>query len=195
MTNKTKKSILMQIIIILILLLITLNLSVSADSFGPIRANFVNYSIDINGGLVNSKLTYPLISYNNRTYISIRDFALLSNKDVYWDEKNNAISLINKEKEDIIKKPETAIKIAKAVVEEHFSDKFTSTPQYAYSKFEMDHSGSRNYFEIYVTFKFNSDFVLQNAVDNTKNLNDISEFTDIIVTVYCDNGEIKIKNT
>lgn len=155
--------------------------------------SLVNYDININDNLINYKLKHPLISYNERTYISIRDFAKLTNMDVYWNEEYHKIELVGMKKEEIISQPETALEIGKAVIEERFYNLITETTQYANSgKIDMDHRGARSYYEIYVTFECDRNFNLQNIIDNENTIFDTPKIIDAKVTVYCDNGEVSI---
>ena len=48
-----------------------------------IQAYIVDYDISY-----GNRLTYPLISYNDNTYMAVRDVASLWNKDVSWISKN-----------------------------------------------------------------------------------------------------------
>lgn len=68
-------------------------------------------------------LTDGMLSYKDKTYISIRDLSDIFQKNVEWDEDRKRITLIEQQHEELLfEQDETAKKIAKAIAEEKFSD-------------------------------------------------------------------------
>ncbi len=160
-----------------------------------VNAYQVDYEISINGGkyLNNSDLEYPLLSYKDRTYISIRDIAKQFNSNVYWSEENKSIRLIENYNEPIINESETALLISKAIINEKYRTKVNEKTQYLITQFMLDHSSSNNnMFEIFVIFDFderlekNQEYINHNS----KFLEDIS---DVKIWLNARSGEISIQ--
>ena len=89
-----------------------------------IEAQIVNHQLRLYK-VRNEELINPLISYNDTTYISIRDMANFLHRRVYWDDEKNSISLYADHDEEHynIKNPETALAIGKAILYEYFGEK------------------------------------------------------------------------
>lgn len=83
-----------------------------------IEANIVDYTIfgQIGSikGRISDYLQNPIISYNDNTYISVRDVAKLISKNVEWSEEGKEITLKQAEKDaQLIKSSETALEMGK----------------------------------------------------------------------------------
>lgn len=113
--KKTKKLCYLGIIVGLTIVGIS---SVTAFS-NIIQAYIVDYDISY-----GNRLTYPLISYNDNTYMAVRDVASLWNKDVSWQNEEKRIEFLSRTPQyNIIKEPETALSIGKAIFSEYYKDK------------------------------------------------------------------------
>ena len=88
-----------------------------------IEAQIVNHQLELYK-VRNKELINPLLSYNDTTYISIRDMANLFHRRVYWRDKDKSISLYADHEEEHynIKNPETALAIGKAILYEYFGE-------------------------------------------------------------------------
>jgi len=165
----------------------------SADS-SLINANIVNYSIIVDGYEITRDFDNFILSYEDRTYISIRDVAKCFNKNVRWDGKYEMIYITNQRPEkEIVNLWDTALTIGKAIINEHFPNRITESIQYAGIQEHADHIGARKTFFVYVTFETDNDFDLQNSLDNFTNIKDFEKLADVRVTIYCDNGETSFK--
>ena len=177
-----KKSIVISLIICIII-----GVTVYAKTENAIEAYLVDHKILINNIEFNNKLENPLISYRDRTYISLRDMAKYLNQNVYWYEEDNTISMW-KQNEDhlLINSYDTALTIGKAVVEERYADEVSENTKYAIYECTYSHLGSEIWYQIYVIFnpkeKFEEDFEA------------IEENADIVVNVFCSDGRISIED-
>lgn len=80
---------------------------------------------------VNQKLKYPIITYDDHAYISIRDMASLCNKEVEWNEVDKEISFMSPEDtSNVIKNEETAFQMGKAIANEYFSEYIGENTKY-----------------------------------------------------------------
>lgn len=161
-----------------------------------LEARKVDYSISFNGeSYINANdLENPILSYNDRTYISIRDMAKCFNADIYWYEKTQKISWIDKYNDPIINKVETALTIAKSIVEEQYSDRITSNTKYAVEQIMMDHrSPQNNMYFIYVIF--NAEEELEKNEKYIKlDLDFLDEISDMRVLVNARSAEVTIQS-
>ena len=82
-----------KILIITLILLSTGKISLAAAP-ALIQAYLVDYYIEPFG----ERLSYPLISYNDNTYMAVRDVASLLNKDVEWFDDNKRILFMSRKK-------------------------------------------------------------------------------------------------
>lgn len=121
-----------------ILLIIICVLSVSIPSViavsNAIQAYLVDYKISYFGTL-NNKLSYPLISYNDNTYMAVRDVAEILNKDISWIEEDQTIRMSSKshgngKEKNVIKEEKTALAIGKAIIEEYYKDEVNENSSY-----------------------------------------------------------------
>lgn len=174
-----KKSIVISLIICIII-----GVTVYAKTENAIEAYLVDHKILINNIEFNNKLENPLISYRDRTYISLRDMAKYLNQNVYWYEEDNTISMW-KQNEDhlLINSYDTALTIGKAVVEERYADNVNDCTKYEISQYTCSYLGSEIWFEIYV--KFNAE--VESSEVNREN-------ADIVVNVFCSDGRISIED-
>ena len=116
--------------LLVLIMLIALCVPSITYAASKIQACIVDYNIEYRANLTD-KMKYPIISYNDNTYISIRDVAALWSKDVEWQEKNHTILLKKKSEEDyIIKEEATALAIGKALINEYFNDRVLQTTVY-----------------------------------------------------------------
>ena len=140
-------------IILSAVLCFVLGVTVFAIETDYIQASIVDYKIFISGaGYINDSLQDSLISYNDRTYISIRDIGNFFNKNVNWDEKDKTISLYPiKNAPAVIKKPETALTIGKAITEEYCADRIDVNTMYhvGYTKTGLQRE---DFYCVYVMF-------------------------------------------
>ena len=119
--NKMKK----RKICISVMIMMVIGVTVLAAAENKIEANIVNYMIAAEGGLMNDFLGDPIISYKDRTYVSLRDYANYYDKDIEWDEELEMITMQDKRGEIIINDEETGEAICNAVLHEHFADRIT----------------------------------------------------------------------
>lgn len=132
--------------IILASIFISAPLILAASS--TIQSYLVDYQLRYRGAL-NDSLKYPLISYNDNTYMAIRDVAELWNKNISWDEENQSINLSSRRDEyNIIKQKETALAIGKAILEEYYGEKITENAMYDATYAMAD----RNFWYISIVF-------------------------------------------
>lgn len=144
-----RKSILL--IAIIIMLVIIKILPVTAVS-NMVQAYLVNYKINYYSTL-NERLVYPLISYNDNTYMAVRDVASLWNKSIDWNEGNQTINFkSNDAKKNIIKEPETALEIGKAIFKEYYEDKVNKDSAYYVAYSEPDACEADDLWNVYVIF-------------------------------------------
>ena len=115
------------IIVLSFIVVMVISMVTFALTTETIEANIVDYTIfgqiDSIKGRISDYLQNPIISYNNNTYISVRDLAKLISKNVEWSEESKEITLKQAGKdEQLIKSSETALEIGKAITEEYYSD-------------------------------------------------------------------------
>lgn len=136
---------------ILIITLILLSTGIISLAAAPalIQAYLVDYYIEPFG----ERLSYPLISYNDNTYMAVRDVASLLNKDVEWFDDSKEILFISRKKDDnIIKEPETALAIGKAIISEYYKDKVNENSSYRIDYGEYDDVYHDNSWMVSVVF-------------------------------------------
>lgn len=151
-----------------------------------VTATVVEPTIFSSGLPVNQYLERPLLSYDDYTYISLRDHANLTYKDIEWDEEYETITLLSQSQEDcIVTSTETAQKIGEAILEENFPDILNEDTRYVVYEFRLNHKGARNGFSMYV------------FTDPSLDLEEISlnydQYADIKMTIYSDTGECFLK--
>lgn len=92
-----------------------------------IQVDILQRNIIYEGKKVATK--YPILSYNDTTYISLRDVAKMISKNIRWESKYNKV-IFESAKIDAIKKEETGEAIGKAIVKEFYSDRITKNTIY-----------------------------------------------------------------
>lgn len=155
-----------------------------------IEANIVDYTIfgQIGSikGRISDYLQNPIISYNDNTYISVRDVAKLISKNVEWSEESKEITLKQAEKdEQLIKSSETALEIGKAITEEYYSDYINENSFYyaVYSQPTADWADC--VYEVHLLF---------NASEEDKNdLITILNTSDVVVIIDPMDGSVIIE--
>jgi len=153
-----------RIILITLIVLLLLSIPSMAQISNLIQAYLVDYDISY-GKSLNSSLSYPIISYNDNTYMAVRDVAFLWNKDITWNQEYKSINFVSREKkENIIKKEETALKIGKAILEEYFTDKIKENSAYHVTYAEPDGIDAEDVWRVSVIFDasgaVNDDYIL-----------------------------------
>ena len=130
------------IIALSIILCFVVGLIVFAADSDFISAKLVDYKIHLGGLVINDNLQNPLISYNDYTYISVRDVAMMIAREIWWNEEREDIRFVKPERENhIIKKEDTALAIGKAIVEEHYIDRINENTKYLTVYLESGPSG------------------------------------------------------
>lgn len=87
-----------------------------------VKVRTVDYPL-IYGRERNSELMHPLLSFNDTTYMSVRDFAKMFGREVIWEEEDKSILIVERnEREDIIKDTDTALAMGKAILNEYFGE-------------------------------------------------------------------------
>lgn len=81
--------------ILIVLIILCSCIMPSQAVYAPINVGIVDYTINYMGTEINSELNYPLISYDNTTYMAIRDVAHLWNREVLWDVETQTIDIID----------------------------------------------------------------------------------------------------
>ncbi len=128
-----------RIICFIILGVLLLQGIIYAEELKEITAYIVNHSIYYEGYEREKEFEYPLISYDNHTYISIRDMANLLTRNVEWKEDSEQIWIKKSSSEDyLIKEEETALQIGKALVEEKYANRLTEKTRYCCSYGDYD---------------------------------------------------------
>lgn len=107
----------------IIVFLLMIFLLILTNTFAAnINVDIVQRNILYNGKRVNTE--YPILSYDDTTYISLRDVAKMVSKNIRWDGKYNEVSF-DSLKIDSIKNKETGEMIGKAILKEFYLDKIT----------------------------------------------------------------------
>ena len=85
------------IIVLSFIVVMVISMVTFALTTETIEANIVDYTIfgqiDSIKGRISDYLQNPIISYNDNTYISVRDLAKLISKNVEWSEESKEITL------------------------------------------------------------------------------------------------------
>ena len=112
----------------------------ASDVHAPINASVVDYTLNYNGVEINSTFDYPLISYENSTYMAVRDVAELWNSFIYWDEENQTIDLESQCGD--VDGYTVALAMGKAIVNKYYHEKITENTEYymALLPFDSHHS-------------------------------------------------------
>ena len=94
----------------------------------PVSVGIVNYSLKYNGTLINSELNHPLISYENTTYMAVRDVASLWNRNVFWDAENQTINIEGTHSD--ADGYTTALTMGKAIINKYYNYRITENTKY-----------------------------------------------------------------
>jgi hypothetical protein len=137
-------------IINLIISILTIGITVFANT-EEIKAFIADYTLTWQGPNYEKRLEYPLISYDDHAYISIRDVAKMLRKNVEWEDGH---IMLNSYKQDnaIITEKETALKIGKAIIEERYKDRVNENSMYMVLHFVGSVEEVDEYFEVNVLF-------------------------------------------
>ena len=128
----------------------------------------------------------PLLSYNDNTYISVRDIAKLISKDIEWSEGSKEITLKQPDEEkQVIKKAETALAIGKAVAEDYYLDYVDENSFYYVTYLQPTADWADCVYEVHILF---------NATDDEKNdLVTLLNVSNVVIIVDPIDGNIIIK--
>lgn len=187
------------IIALSLILVMVIGMVTFALTTETIEANIVDYTIfgqiDSIKGRISDYLQNPLISYNDNTYISVRDVAKLISKNVEWSEESKEITLKQAEKdEQLIKSSETALGIGKAITEEYYSDYINDNSFYytAYSQPTADWADC--VYEVHLLF--NATEEVKNDIITILNTSDVVVIIDpmdgsMVIEERQENGDLK----
>ena len=106
------------------LVLAGLSTGIFADE---IYTTVVDRKIRYEGQRITTK--YPVLSYDNTTYIAVRDVAKMLSTDVRWDENENSIAF-SSPMERAINNYDTGETIGRAIIKEFYNDKITENSIY-----------------------------------------------------------------
>lgn len=106
------------------LVLAGLSTGIFADE---IYTTVVDSKIRYEGQRITTK--YPVLSYDNTTYIAVRDVAKMLSKDVRWYENENSIAF-SSPMERAINNYDTGETIGRAIIKEFYNDKITENSIY-----------------------------------------------------------------
>ena len=110
----------------------------------------VDHRVYLDGFSLDSLIENGLLSYQNKTYVSLRDVAKIFHKSICWDEENKNICLGTQNPEKIMfRDEETALKLGVAFVEDHFSEQVGAKTEYAVS---TGHDSRGRYFYVFAVF-------------------------------------------
>lgn len=108
---------------ILLLVVICLLGTIAGASANSLKVSNIDYKL-IYEHERNNELQYPLLLYNDFTYIAMRDAAKMFSMEIAWNEDEKEIRWAEKyERPDIIRNNETALAVGKAILKRHFGDK------------------------------------------------------------------------
>lgn len=108
---------------ILLLVVICFLGTISGASANSLKVSKIDYKL-IYEHERNNELQYPLLLYNDFTYIAMRDAAKMFGMEIVWNEDEKEIRWAEKyERPDIIRNNETALAVGKAILKRHFGDK------------------------------------------------------------------------
>lgn len=115
-------------LILLIIMCLGGGIISSQAVYAPISAGVVDYTIRYMGTKINSELNYPLISYDNNTYIAVRDVAHLWNRGVLWDDDTQTIDIIDEYSD--VDGYITALNMGKAIINKYYHDRINENTEY-----------------------------------------------------------------
>lgn len=135
---------------------------------------------------ISNDFTMPVLSYNEYTYISVKDIANYLDFRVEWLPSINSIRLMQPEKDEFYVKSDTmAIDITKAAVNEYFSQYVTdATTYFAYLNGPVSVGKGYRYF-VWISF----DFKATNGEDTA---DQIIKQSQVCVQLEPSNGAIEL---
>ena len=147
-----------------------------------ITAKISTTRIEFLPGGSQKNLQYPLLSYEDHLYLSLRDFAKLANQEVIWREENDSVCMVAKAREQwLVKDRKTAETIARAIVLENFPDDIDEDTRFIAWPYFINRMGARNGFYVYV------------VNDPSVTIEDFDKQAIIKVNVISDTGECSIE--
>lgn len=152
------KKILLKVSVVLLFCIALPSITSIADD---IKAYIVTHEIILENNSVNDILSNPILSYQDTTYLSIRDIAKIFNKQVEWDEGKNKVILNDMNKEEkmqpVIQDSNTALAIGEAIICQFFSEKVCDNTRYNVSKAQADHKNAMPFYIVSAVFQENND--------------------------------------
>lgn len=135
---------------------------------------------------ISNDFVTPVLSYNDYTYISVKDIANHFDLRAEWISSTDSIRLMQPEKEEFYVKSDTmAIDIAKAAINEYFSEYVTNTTTYfAHLKGPVSIGNGYRYF-VWVSFDFET-------TNNEDIAEQIIEQSQVCIQLEPSNGAIEL---
>ena len=119
------------LIIISVISCFVVVLTVFATGADVISAKIVDYKVNFSGRDLNDNLQNPILLHDGRTYVSIRDVAMMISRDVSWGAEREEIVFTKPNDENyLIKNENTALAIGKAIADEHYSNRINENTKY-----------------------------------------------------------------
>lgn len=172
----------------MIQLTILLSMALLSTSFVSATENSVqdvsvaDYKIYLDRRNRTSELQNDLLLRNDTTYIAARDIAEILGYDIEWNEAGKAINFSQKIlKHKLFEKEETALKIAKAIIEEKYADKVNENTEYEVRRSRVSRS---RYYDVYVSFNYK-------AMEDSKEC-DVYELADVLVVISAERRNIPV---
>lgn len=160
------------------------NTLVKADG-DKVEAQLAYPSIIFKNNIFNLK--YDALLYNGYTYISIRDIVDMFSKQLLYDEESGEMAILTPKADEIIKDIDTAEKIGKVIVEEHFKSKINNNTKYHIYELECDCLDSQKKYVLDVIF----DYVGEGEPDYTE----FDKYKDVSVYINSVTGGIEIEES
>ncbi len=126
---------------------------VGATAATSIDATLTERKIINRGTCINNILEHPLISYNDHTYMSVRDIGKVFFRNVEWYESHNEIQLQACKGQGLLKKTETALKIGRAISEDMYHDKITDDTFFSVNFASLDTLQIEDFYIVNVIFE------------------------------------------
>ena len=150
-----------------------------------VQAQLLNPKIIFNNGILD--LENEALLYKGYTYISLRDLANMFSKQLLYNEEDGKITIISEKADAIIKDMNTAMKIGKAIVEEHFNSYINDSTRYFMYELECDCLDSQKKYVLYVIFDYNG--------ETEPDFSYFYEYKDVAVYINSVTGGIEIEKT
>ena len=165
----------------------------STASTSLVNATIVNYSINMNGYEITKDFDNSILSYEERTFISVRDVARAFNKNVSWDSESKVITLTDTNKDEpVVWDNNTALMIGKAIIGQFFPDKVNDKTIYEVGTVQVDLNSTKPIFGVFAIFNPNSSIDENNIFSYIDAVVEIEPSTGAIITVskYTDGKHI-----